>query len=172
MKKATNTTAIKSVKAAANNGKKIKPAKKLTVTEAVKGIKSKDAKKKVRVEELTKVKVKKVTAANKPKKPTAKKEEVAKVKKVAAKKEVTSDFNLKAFKKAIKASFKKQDKDIDLAQEVIAIYKGNRKQLKDALPKHAVNAFEKSLGAKKDEDLMLKAVIAANKHIVEKDFTL
>lgn len=182
MKKATAT--LKTVKAAANNGKNIKAEKKLSVSEAMRGEKSPAkkkvaregadkigrrtasmieeranakkavAKKGVKVEELKAVKVKKVTAANKPKAPA------------------TSDFNIKAFKKAIAQAFKKVEKDISLAIEVVATYKANRKQLKDALPKHAVNAFEKSLAAKKDESLAAKAIAAAQKHIVEKDFTM
>jgi hypothetical protein len=79
-------------------------------------------------------------------------------------------FNMKAFKKAIKAAVKADD--TATAKEVIALYKGNRKMLKDKLPKHAVNALEKSLSSKKDEALMKKAVVACEKHIVEKDFSL
>lgn len=96
--------------------------------------------------------------------------------KAAAKKEdkkaaPASNFNIKAFKKAIATAFKK-DKDISHAVAVVAMYKENRKLLKDALPKHAVNAFEKALANKKDESFIAKAVQSAQKHLVEKDFTM
>ena len=80
-------------------------------------------------------------------------------------------FNLKAFKKAIKVAVKNDD-DISHAAEVVSMYKANRKTLKDLLPKHAVNALEKALANKKDESFLAKAMIACEKHIIEKDFTL
>lgn len=80
-------------------------------------------------------------------------------------------FNLKAFKKAIKTAMKHEN-DLSHAAEVVSIYKANRKKLKDLLPKHAVNALEKSLANKKDESFLAKAMIACEKHIIEKDFTL
>lgn len=98
----------------------------------------------------------------------------AKTKPAAKEKDATnvSTFKIGPFKTAIKRAVKMFDKDTDLAFAVMATYKENRKLLKDALPKHAVNAFEKSLAAKKDEKLLLKAMQAAEKHIVEKDFML
>lgn len=82
-----------------------------------------------------------------------------------------SGFDMKAFKKAIKTA-NKNDDDTALAKAVVMMYKGNRKLLKEKLPKHAVNALEKSLASKKDEALMTKAVVACQKHIIEKDFSL
>lgn len=81
------------------------------------------------------------------------------------------DFDMKGFKKAIKSAIKHDD-DMSYAAEVVKLYKSKRKVLKDVLPKHAVNAFEKSIENKKDDSYLAKAVLAAQKHIVEKDFTL
>ena len=80
-------------------------------------------------------------------------------------------FSLKAFKKAIKAAVKNDD-DMSLASDVVKMYKTNRKKLEDLLPKHAVNALNKSIENKKDESFLAKAVAACQKHIIEKDFTL
>jgi hypothetical protein len=97
--------------------------------------------------------------------------------KVAAKRTTNAapaatNFKIAAFKKAISRALRVFNKDMTQAMEVLATYRENRKLLKDALPKHAVNAFEKSLAAKKDEKLLEKAMFAAEKHIVEKDFTM
>jgi hypothetical protein len=113
--------------------------------------KAKGEKKGVKTAELKAVKVKKLTDDNAPK---------------------ASNFKIRAFKTAIARGLKMFNKDMTHAMEVMATYKENRKMLKDVLPKHAVNAFEKSLAAKKDEALLMKAMVAAQKHIVEKDFTL
>lgn len=80
-------------------------------------------------------------------------------------------FSIKAFKKAIKAAMKNDD-DTSYSKAVLDLYKANRKKLKDVLPKHAVNALEKSLESKKDEALLAKAIIACDKHIVQKDFSM
>lgn len=85
--------------------------------------------------------------------------------------DAASTFDLKAFKKAIKIAIK-NDTDLSYAAEVAKLYKADRKMLKDVLPKHAVNALEKALANKKDESFLAKAMIACEKHIIDKDFTL
>lgn len=126
----------------------------LRAREAAAKVKAKGEKKGVNVAELKAVKVKKLTDDKAPKAAS------------------TSDFKIRAFKTAIARGLKLFNKDMTHAMEVMATYKENRKMLKDVLPKHAVNAFEKSLAAKKDEALLMKAMVAAQKHIVDKDFVL
>lgn len=119
-----------------------------------------------------KIATKEETKAKKSKGKAEKAEVKAKAKKAAKADKEDADegdaFNIKAFKKAIKAAVKDEDKGAD----VLAMYKGSRKKLKDVLPKHAVNALEKALANKKDESFLAKAIAACEKHIVEKDFTL
>lgn len=75
-------------------------------------------------------------------------------------------FKMSAFKKAIKKAFKHSD-DMSHAAEVLALYKANRKQLKEELPKHAVNACEKALEHKKDDSYLAKAIVSLVKHVVD-----
>lgn len=90
-------------------------------------------------------------------------------KKAKSKKEVAevdgAEFDMKAFTKAIKKALKHAD-DISFSADVMAMYKANRKQLKNELPKRAVNALEKSMANKKDESLMAKAILSLEKHVL------
>lgn len=100
-------------------------------------------------------------------------DDTAKGKKAKAKDDDSANnaFGIKAFKKLIKAAAKHPN-DMDLADDVIQMYKGSKKKLEDILPKHAVNALNKSLENKKDDALKAKAIAACDKHIIEKNFTM
>lgn len=165
-KKSLNNVARKTVAEACAPKKRGRPSNAELAERAAKEakaaerLKAKEAKAKAKIKEEKKAPKKEVKAP----KAAPKKED----KKAAA----TSNFKLAAFKRAISSAFAKKDKDTSRAVEVMAMYKEHRKMLKDVLPKHAVNAFEKSLAAKKDEKLLVKAIESAQKHIVEKDFTM
>lgn len=74
-------------------------------------------------------------------------------------------FKMGAFKKAIKKAFNHAD-DMSYAAEVLAMYKANRKVLKEELPKHAVNACEKAMENKKDDAYLAKAIVSLVKHVL------